>query len=118
MRCRIKFADKYDRWECYRGLKVDPRWAVYENFLEDMGECPPDYQLDRINNNRGYEPGNCRWVTREQNVRNRTDNRPLKHPITGEVLLLKDWERRLGLGYTTLYYRLKRGWPLERALAA
>lgn len=39
--------------------------------LRDMGECPDGLEIDRIDNNKGYEPGNCRWATHQQNCQNR-----------------------------------------------
>ena len=51
-----------------RGIRVCERWvSSYENFLADMGECPPTYEIDRIDNDGNYEPTNCRWVTKKQN---------------------------------------------------
>lgn len=51
-----------------RGITVCDRWLIFENFLTDMGDPPPGRSIDRQNNDRGYEPSNCRWATRaEQN---------------------------------------------------
>ena len=50
-----------------RGIAVCERWLKFENFLADMGERPVGKQIDRINNDGNYEPGNCRWVTAKEN---------------------------------------------------
>jgi len=44
-------------------------------FYQDMGECPREYELDRIDNNREYEPGNVRWATCAENNQNRRNNK-------------------------------------------
>jgi hypothetical protein len=93
-----------------RGIKVCERWKVFENFLEDMGEPPEGLSIDRINNQGGYEPSNCRWATRDEQQNNRRSNVVVSH--MGETLTLKQWSDRIGISYSTLVGRWARGIPL------
>lgn len=69
-RCLNPETTGFARWGG-RGITICARWGEFKNFLEDMGERPSkEYSLDRINNNGNYEPGNCRWATRKQQIRN------------------------------------------------
>jgi hypothetical protein len=83
---------KTERWPHYggRGISVCKRWAEsFENFLEDMGECPPSYSLDRVDVNGNYEPANCRWATNAQQARNKTTNVWVDH--NGERMVRADY---------------------------
>lgn len=55
-----------------RGVTVCARWDQFTNFADDVGPHPgKGMTLDRIDTNKGYEPGNVRWATRETQARNR-----------------------------------------------
>ncbi|MFB3910461.1 MAG: hypothetical protein ACE15D_18885 [Candidatus Eisenbacteria bacterium] len=99
-----------------RGITVCDRWfGSVENFIADMGRKPSSsHELDRINNDRGYEPGNCRWVLRSINDRNRRSNRMLD--FRGERLALVEWCERLGMPRDTVRKRLESGWSAADAL--
>ena len=90
-----------------RGIKVCERWLDYANFYEDMGEPPEGMQLDRIDNDKDYEPSNCEWRTRKQNCRNRRSNMLLTHE--GRTQTAQDWAEELGIKPATIRMRKYRG---------
>jgi len=59
-----------------RGITICERWLhSFENFLADMGERPAGMSIERLDNEKGYEPGNCVWATATQQARNQTKTR-------------------------------------------
>ena len=54
-----------------RGITFDSSWGEFTSFLLDMGERPEGHTLDRIDNDMGYGPMNCRWATPKQQQANR-----------------------------------------------
>lgn len=113
-RCRLP---SHQAWRNYggRGIKVCDRWHQFENFWADMG---PSYasglSLDRIDNNSGYSPENCRWTDRTTQARNTRTNHMLDTPWGH--MTAKEAATMAGLNYTTLLYRLDAGWSTTEAL--
>lgn len=107
---------RHRAWKNYggRGITVCERWAnSFENFWADMGPTyEPGLDLDRKDNNSGYSPENCRWVSRLVNCRNKRASLLVETP-EGR-LPLKELARQSGVKYTTLLYRLAHGCPPEK----
>lgn len=99
-----------------RGIICCDRWLKFENFLTDMGEPPTkNHSIDRIDNNSGYYKENCRWATRKQQIRNRSNNRVITHNNTTQCL--SAWAEEYGIRYGLLWLRIVRyGWPIGKAL--
>lgn len=114
-RCLNPKAVGYDRYGG-AGVTVYSEWIVsYPSFLAHVGHKPgPHYELDRIDNDKGYEPGNCRWVTRAENAINRRSTRWVT--IAGETKPVTHWFHILGVSATTYYSRLAKGLTPEVAL--
>lgn len=98
-----------------RGITMCKRWKTsFNNFLKDMGRAPsPKHSIDRINNNKGYMPSNCRWalpIVQSNNMRSNVWIR-----LFGRDQTLAQWCAELSMKYKTVYARLKRGWSPEKA---
>ncbi len=108
-------APKGKNWENYggRGIKVCERWLKFENFLEDMGERPEGLTLERIDNNEGYNPSNCRWIPLKEQARNKRVSVFVNYKGTRRTIA--EWSRALQINVNTLRSRLKSGWSIERS---
>jgi hypothetical protein len=119
-RCTKEWHPKYPRYGA-RGISVCDRWRDFEMFVADMaalGECPPGFSIDRINNNGNYEPGNVRWASIQEQIDNRSYpyNRRTKSPshtktvvsVDGVEISLPMAAELLGVRHGSLVRRLQR----------
>jgi len=100
-----------------RGITVCDEWsesvAVFLEWI-DKSKWSKDMQLDRIDNNKGYSPDNCRIVNNIENQNNKQNNRILV--INNEKITLSNAARKYGILKTTLKERLNRGWSVMESL--
>lgn len=94
-RCQRPKNNPIHKWYGARGIKVCKRWRHnFRAFLADMGRKPSaDLSLDRINNNKGYSPSNCRWATQSEQLRNRNPYTKRRHEFC-----VKGLHRTTGIG--------------------
>jgi len=121
-----KFSPEYSSWHSmkmrcgrrrnYFGITVCKRWKnSFTAFLSDMGQKPSmKHTLERIDGRRGYGPGNCCWATRIVQSRNTSRNHRITHQ--GRSLTLAEWSEEIGVKANTILCRIRRGWPVTRAL--
>jgi hypothetical protein len=115
-RCYNPRRPGYKNWGG-RGITVCDRWrASYADFLADVGRRPGlSHSIDRIDNDKGYEPGNVRWATRGEQLRNTRRTRLLAS--NGDIACIADWSKRLGISKSGIRNRLRRGWTAADAIS-
>lgn len=116
-RCRNPSVRAYPNYGG-RGIRVHARWlgpSGFLNFIADMGQRPsPRHSIERIDNAGNYEPGNCRWATMREQLRN--TRRCVNITVNGVTADAADWADRLGTKSDTITERIRAlGWDPVRA---
>lgn len=98
-----------------RGISFHPRWESFDCFIEDVGRRPSrKHSLERVDNNLGYTPENCRWATYKEQARNKSNNRILE--IDGVKKPLAAWAEIGCVSQHHLRGRLRDGWSVRAAV--
>ncbi len=93
--------------EWRRDFRAFYLWAISNGYTNDL-------TLDRIDANKNYEPSNCRWVTRKEQQNNTSYTR--LYTYNGETRSIMQWAEKTGMSPPVLYYRIRSGWSIEKAL--
>ncbi len=99
-----------------RGIKLEKGCQTFAEFLALVGPRPsPQHSIDRIDNDKGYAPGNLRWATTEQQGRNKRTN--IFITFQGRTQCVAAWAEEIGMSRQALRKRLSNGWEIEKALS-
>lgn len=113
-RCYNKNNPHYKNYG-FRGILVAKEWHDFKSFYDHIGDAPSrEYTLDRIDNSRGYEPGNVRWAKRHAQSRNKRDNVWVE--INGQTKCLYDWCDLHKISAASVYRRLSKGEDMVSAI--
>jgi len=97
-----------------RGITVCERWHKFEYFLEDMGEKPNGFSIERIDNNVGYFKENCFWAS--PLIQSRNTRRNVSITFRGETKTIAEWSDLLGLDRMKAYRFHRMGLPPEEVI--
>ena len=97
-----------------RGITVCERWMQYENFLADMGEPTKGMSLDRVDNDKGYAPDNCRWATASEQQKNKRTTRVYSNGAF--VGTLVECARFIGISMALAHWRWKNKGTFEKGV--
>lgn len=113
-RCTYKDDIAYERYGG-AGILICDQWLdSFRTFLVDMGFRPDGTSLERINNDLGYTPENCKWATPREQANNRKNTIYLL--IDGETRSISDWIRVSPVSSTTVRRRLAAGMTPQEAV--
>lgn len=108
---------KNDSFNSYgaKGIAICDQWLDFSCFLSDMGECLEGQTIDRIDNEKGYEPENCRWANIFTQNRNKKTVRKIE--FNGKNLTLPEWSEITGIPRSRLWQRINIAkWSIEKTL--
>ena len=120
MRCNNPLTLNYHR---YGGRGIKCKWKTIVEFKRDMYESylihvkkfgEKQTTIDRIDNNGHYCKENCRWATRKEQARNKSNSRSLT--LNGTKKTITDWSKITGVSYKTIVSRLRYGWSIKKTL--
>lgn len=94
-----------DEWR--QSFSAFREWALSHGYADNL-------TIDRINNNEGYRPDNCQWVTQKKQLRNFSRNRLITYK--GQTKPVTEWAEEKQISVKALYYRVEKGWTAEEAL--
>jgi hypothetical protein len=98
-----------------RGITICDHWKdSFQNFFNDMGECPPGMSIERKDNNLGYSKDNCKWATSKQQANNRRSSAVVE--FGSERHTIAEWAEITGILRDTIEHRLRSGWTPKDAL--
>jgi hypothetical protein len=114
-RCLKKGSENYDNYGA-RGITVCNDWLDFVPFHNwaILHGYQDNLTIDRINNDEGYYPENCRWVTSAVQNRNTSRNKYLT--FNGETLTIMDWSKKINISYAGIRKRLALGWSIDRVM--
>ena len=105
----------------YEGRGIKFLWNDYMSFKKDMYKSYLQHKnknttttIERIDVNGHYSKENCKWVTREEQYRNRRTSRYITYK--GRTMIVADWAKEIGTSRQTIRHRLESGWSIKQII--